>query len=148
MEPFGQYTDSYYYGNRAAGVLPICTKTKKILLGYRSVECNEPHTWGLFGGKAEGEEPIEEIAMREFYEETGCNVDVELLPALVFRDKSHGFEYHNFVGLVDEEFTPRLNWENEKAKWFTYQEALDLKYDLHFGLSKWLQNLRDYYSDI
>lgn len=127
LKPFGQVGDSYYHGNAAAGILPICSATKKILLGYRSLDCNEPHTWGIFGGKSDDEnESMREVAVREFYEETGYNGPLELIPAFVYEDRSHNFEYHSFIGVVPTEFVPRLNWENEKAKWFTYEEAMKL----------------------
>lgn len=149
LKPFGQYTDTKYYGNYGAGILPICKSTNRILLGYRSLETNEPHTWGLFGGKLDDDEDIsmiQQVALRELYEETGYRGKIELLPAYVFEDRKHKFEYHNFIGLVDKEFKTYLNWENEKTQWFTYDEILnDLKYDLHFGLSKWINDLSRYY---
>lgn len=151
LQPFGQYGGTKYWGNFAAGILPICTVTKRILLGFRGLEANEPHTWGLFGGKLDDDEDasqLQEVALRELYEETRYRGEIKLLPAYVYKDTSHKFEYHNYIGLVNEEFKTRLNWENEKTEWFTYQQVLDLKYDLHFGVSKWINDLPKYYPEI
>lgn len=151
-KPFYSHDGNKYYGNFGAGVIPICTSTHRILLGYRGLEVNEPHTWGIFGGKLDDDEDasmLTEVAVREFFEETRYNGELELIPAYVFKDEKHNFEYHTFIGLVPTEFEPRLNWENERAQWFTFDEILnDLKYDLHFGISKWIKDLRSYYPNI
>ena len=53
--------DKPFYGDKGAGILPICKKTGRILVAYRSLEVNEPHTWGIFGGKLDEEDGEEEV---------------------------------------------------------------------------------------
>jgi hypothetical protein len=43
-------SDEKFWGNLGAGILPI-SRTGRILIAYRSLDVNEPHTWGIFGGK-------------------------------------------------------------------------------------------------
>lgn len=121
-----------------AGILPIA-KSGKMLVGLRSKEVSYPHTWAPFGGKAETKDMKKE-ALREFREETGYKGDLELFPAHVYEDESHKF--HNFIGLVDEEFTPRLDHETDKAKWVTYKELKQLS-PKHYGLVALLKNSDD-----
>lgn len=127
-----------FWGDCGAGVLPICSETKRILVPYRSLYVNEPHTWGIWGGKLDEEDiTIFDVAEREFIEETHYNGDITLYPGYVFRAK--GFEYHNFIGLLDNEFIPYLNWETESYKWITFEELLKLE-PKHFGLKALLND--------
>jgi len=129
-----------FWGNLGAGVLPICKKTGRILVAYRSKYVNEPHTWGIFGGKLDeedGEDDLQVVAKREFVEETGFSGDVRLIPAYIYKAK--GFEYHNFIGILDDEFEPELDWETEKTKWINFDE-LEKLYPKHFGLKALVQN--------
>lgn len=133
-----------YWGSIGGGVLPICIKTKRILVGLRSSDIMEPHTWGIFGGKLDIDEgvneTIEQAVKRELKEETGYAGSISLKPAYIFKNK--GFEYHNFIGIVNDEFHPSLDWENDDAKWMTYEELINLK-SKHFGLSALLKNSND-----
>ena len=127
------------YVNRiiGAGILPIAP-SGKILIGFRSKECDSPHTWGPFGGKAESNDMKKE-ALREFREETGFKGDLELFPAYIYEDKN--LKFYNFIGLVDE-FKPKLDHETDKAKWVTLTELKQLS-PKHFGLIELLKESGD-----
>jgi 8-oxo-dGTP pyrophosphatase MutT (NUDIX family) len=133
-----------YYGLAGAGILPVCVSTGRVLVGLRSYHVEEPHTWGTFGGKLEIDEGIDETikvaAIRELEEETEYYGHIELVDAYIFTDGS--FSYHNFFGLVDEEFEPELNWENDDAVWYTLEE-LNILSNKHFGLKALLHNSMD-----
>jgi 8-oxo-dGTP pyrophosphatase MutT (NUDIX family) len=124
---FDNDADEKFWGNVAAGCLPICTSTKRILLNYRSIYVNEPHTWSVSGGKIEDDEDIEYGARRELYEETGYNKNIKMIPIFIFRNENKTFEYHNFIGIIDNEFKPKLNWESEDFKWLTFDELLNIE---------------------
>ena len=133
-----------FWGSVGAGILPICRSTGRLLIAHRSRYVQEPNTWGIWGGKLDLEEDeetlddIETAAEREFYEEAGYDGDLELIPSFVYRAPGGNFEYHNFIGIIDEEFSPRLDWENKGFRWMTYEELLKLK-NKHFGLELLLQ---------
>jgi 8-oxo-dGTP pyrophosphatase MutT (NUDIX family) len=130
-----------YWGSCGAGIVVFSKSTRRFLVGFRSGEVMEGHTWGGFGGKLDidevNEQTIQDAAIREMQEETEFNGQIELIKGYVFSDGGK-FEYHNYIGVIEEEFEPTLNWENDKAKWLTYEELLRLK-NKHFGLAKFLR---------
>jgi 2'-5' RNA ligase/8-oxo-dGTP pyrophosphatase MutT (NUDIX family) len=128
-----------FWGSQGAGVLPVARSTGRVLVSYRSSRVNEPHTWGVFGGAIDAGEDPKRAAMREMQEELGCCRDVDLIPGFVFTSSGGGFKYYNFLGLVDEEFKPRLDWETEKAVWMSWSELVALR-PKHFGLEAFMKN--------
>lgn len=139
-------TSTGRWGNTGAGVLPFCSETKRFLLSYRSEYVLEPHTWGIWGGKVDDEDMdnIEETAVREFQEETRYNENIHLIPSYIYKEK--GFTYYNFIGIVESEFEPVLDWENEKHvietedfTWVTLDELLKIN-PKHFGLKALITN--------
>ena len=136
-----------YWGNLGAGILPICGSTGRILIALRSEDVMEPGTYGIWGGKIdlddefdEGDEfdnDIESAALREFNEETGYTNHIDLHQAYIYKDGK--FEYHNFIGILSNEFEPILNWESESYSWLTLDELLRLE-PKHFGLAKLLND--------
>lgn len=120
-----------FWGFKGAGVLVRCSTTERYLLGYRSSQANEGHSWGVFGGAMESKEHSRLAALREFREETKYKGKIYLKLIYVYKDE--GFRFYNYLGNVKEEFQPTLDWENEKAEWFALQ---DFPSPLHFGLRK------------
>lgn len=117
------------WGREAAGALPVACSTGRVLLTLRSQEVLEPGTWGIPGGRMEPNETAEDAAVREMREELGFDGDMILLPVFVYRETE--FVFYNFVALVDDEFEPELDWENDDAGWFGPAE---LPEPLHFGV--------------
>ena len=121
-----------YYGSRgAAGCIIMAQDTGRLMLGRRSENVTEPGTWGSLGGAIEeGSAPMQ-TAMYELFEETGYDGPVRLVPLAPFRTKDGSFCYHNFLAIVEKEFTPRLDHESGGAAWFDYGEWPQ---PLHFGI--------------
>jgi len=137
------------WGTIGAGIVPFCETSKRFLIGLRSKYVMEGLTWGGFGGKLDIDEGVDEsieiAAKREFEEETGYNGEVNLIKGFIFRERS--FEYHNFIGIVNDEFRPILNWENDEARWMTYDELLRLR-TKHFGLERFLKESKDLFENL
>jgi 8-oxo-dGTP pyrophosphatase MutT (NUDIX family)/GNAT superfamily N-acetyltransferase len=105
-----------FWGKRGAGCLVLAQRTGRFLIGLRSSAVLEPGTWGTWGGAIDPDEKDPEAAVRrELVEETGCDQTARLEPLLVFRKR--GFTYHNFLAIVQDEFEPQLNWENDGSQW-------------------------------
>ena len=141
LEEYANDAGEAFWGNVGAGILPISKQTGKILVALRSHAVNEPNTWGAWGGKVDDEhrKDLQGEARREFEEETGYSGHMDLYPAHVFHSQGGGFEYHNFIGTLDEEFEPKSNWETNDHKWVTWDE-LALLSPKHFGLKALLKN--------
>jgi 8-oxo-dGTP pyrophosphatase MutT (NUDIX family) len=139
-DTFDNSSGNAFWGDQGAGVLTICTSTGKILIALRSQYVNEPGTWGIFGGMIDDKKEMsnpELAAKREMQEETGLTSDFKVIPAYVY--KTDGFQYYNFIGLVDNEFKASLDWENEDSKWVTLDELKRIS-PKHFGLEALIKN--------
>jgi len=121
----------------------VAKDTNHILLVLRSALVNEPGTWGLVGGKVDEDEDVSSAVRRDTKEELGYAGNVKLIPSHVF--KADAFEFYNFLGVIPEEFTPRLDWENDDFGWFDLQ---DLPSPLHFGVHSLLANSGEQIKDI
>lgn len=140
-EHYTQSGGQTFWGSMGAGVLPICTTTGRILVAHRSGYVQEPYTWGVWGGKIdEGEGSPKQAALREFNEETQHTGSIKMIDAYIFQKGN--FKYYNFIGLLDKEFQPTLNWESSDYKWLTYDELIELG-SKHFGLHALLENSGD-----
>jgi ADP-ribose pyrophosphatase YjhB (NUDIX family) len=124
-----------FWGKQGAGCIFLAKDTKRILLSYRSSQVLQPHTWGVWGGAIDNNEDPETAVKREVTEEAGYNGNVELVPLTIFQKDT--FRYHNFLAIVDKEFTPELQWETENYKWVDYG---NWPKPLHFGLKYLISN--------
>ena len=123
---------------RAGGVIFLSLKTKRICLFLRSNSVSNPHTWANVGGKIENEEKILIGVSREVREECGFLPKYKkVIPIDVFQSMDGNFIYHSFIVLVDNEFTPKLNSENNGYGWF---DLNGLPKPLHQGTKKILLN--------
>ena len=124
-----------FWGTQGAGVLPIAESTGRILVALRSPHVNEPNTYGVWGGAIDPGEDPKRAAMRELQEEAGYRGKVKLVPAHVYTSPGGDFKYFNFLGVIEEEFKPRMDWETQDYEWVTFDELLDIR-PKHFGLEE------------
>lgn len=120
----------------ASGILPICSSTGRICLGWRSSSVHQGDCWGTFGGAVQAGKTPAESAKTEM-EEVGYHGSIHLHPAYVFT--SGNFKYYNFIGVVPDEFAySGGSWETDYITWASYEEIVeDMKTrpgDYHSGL--------------
>jgi 8-oxo-dGTP pyrophosphatase MutT (NUDIX family) len=139
----------------AAGVLPICKKTGRIMLIRRGMDQSNPGTWATFGGKFEDGEDLDpkQTALREFVEESGYKGKFKLSSKPIDVYNSNHLKFYTFIGLFDEEFIPDLETADEAIDygWFYLGEFPN---DLHPGVSeifienkKTIENIICFYQD-
>jgi len=112
-------------GGGASGILPVCTKTRRLCLAWRSRNVHIGNCWGTVGGAIQRGMSPAESAIEEMREETGYSGNMQILDAFVF--VSGKFRYFNFLGLVDREFAfnpeSGYSWETDHIEWMTYEKA-------------------------
>ena len=116
----------------AAGIIPICTTTGRILLCQRNEEGSHPLMWGLFGGTFEEVDRLPKVtAKREFKEETKYDGGYKLSTTPIDTNETNFLTYYTYVGLFDNEFEPDVNGddvhsqENVGYGWFYLDEMPD-----------------------
>ena len=119
-----------FWGRAAAGCLILARETGRILIPHRSEHCQQPNTWGTWGGAIDSGESPEQAVLRELAEEAGLAAPEEIIPLFVFEHTS-GFRYYNFLVTVSAEFEPNINWETQGFEWFVFGDWPD---PAHFGL--------------
>jgi len=102
---------------KAVGGIIVSKSTGNVLTLLRSKKESHPNTWTFCGGKLENNELEHSALLREMNEELG-NIEVDkVIPFHRYQSRSKDFIYDTFIVLVDEEFTPTLNWENSGYAW-------------------------------
>jgi 8-oxo-dGTP pyrophosphatase MutT (NUDIX family) len=129
-----------FWGKQGAGAIIMAKSTGRFLVPFRSAMVEQPNTWGVWGGAIDSGEDPKLAAKREVQEEAGYRGgDVIMVPLYVFHDQKSGFKYYNFLAVIDDEFTPNLNWETENFEWVDFDKIRHLE-PLHFGLKALLQH--------
>lgn len=122
----------------AAGVLIICTGTKRALIEKRN---DRGQFWGTFGGMVDIKDlTIKNAVIRELKEETGYVDAIVLLP--IFDFIRNDFTYHTYLGFVEEEFVPILSSESMDYAWCNWQELWEIEPKLS-GFNSFLENVGD-----
>ncbi len=126
-----------FWGKQGAGSIILAKSTSRLLLPFRSARVEQSNTWGVWGGAIdEGDDPKATVK-KEMKEEVGYTGTIlDIIPLYVFKDQRTGFQYHNFITIVPEEFQPKLNWETEDYDWVDFG---DWPQPLHFGLKALIQ---------
>jgi len=110
---------------KSAGILLIKRNPLRVLIVHPSGAYNRNAPWSIPKGKVEKEETIEDAARRETHEEVGIESPVELksLGDVVYKSGKRVYAYY---GEIDESTTPVINWEVDKAEFFTLEKAEEL----------------------
>ena len=112
------------------GAIILSKSTMRCLFLLRSIK--QAGTWGLPGGKIEGNELPLAGLLREIREETSFDLnDKKLVPIETFTSENNRFLYHTFLIIVEDEFIPQLN---EEHKGFCWVNIDDYPRPLHAGV--------------
>jgi len=139
------WQDKGEYYKAGAGIMPICETTGRVLLFLRKYIPGDDNSgrWATAGGLMKDDEikmnvdvGSRECALREFKEETGQKDPfTRLISSYVYKSSDGSFRYYNFIGIVTEEFKPKLNEEHDEYKWFSTDDLKLVPRELfHFGL--------------
>jgi 8-oxo-dGTP pyrophosphatase MutT (NUDIX family) len=102
---------------KAVGGIIVSKNTGNVLTLLRSHKESHPLTWTFCGGKLEKDEQEHSALLREIKEELGDVAIDKVIPFHRYQSRSKDFIYDTFIVLVEEEFTPNLNWENSGYAW-------------------------------
>lgn len=101
----------------AVGVWFYAVKTSRYLYLMRN-DPKHPNAWGLPGGKLNDGETLLEGMQRECSEEIGFFPEaVKIVPVEKFTSPDNRFNYHTFICIINDEFTPVLNREHKGYAW-------------------------------
>jgi len=111
----------------AAGVLPVCPKTGRILLVRRGQNQDQPGEWACFGGGFENDLDADPKAnaKREFKEESRYEGQYKISKMPLHVQKNNHIDFYTFIGIFDEEFKPDIESEGEAVDygWFYPDET-------------------------
>lgn len=120
---------------QSVGAHVLALSTGRLLLGQRSKLVDEPGLWSTFGGGVDAGESHEEALYRELEEEAGFRGEFQTFDFLWTGDGPR-VAYHNYLCVIEDEFTPVLNFETSTYLWF---EPSRFPRPLHFGVQKCYQ---------
>lgn len=123
----------------AAGIV-LLSVNGRVLLLQRSGVGDHADEWALPGGKVEGDESLEDAAIRE------CNEEIGFKPnklTVLTRQFMEDVDYTTFIATVPKEFKPSLDDEHTDFVWVRPEEAAKQVSPgkLHPGLDIVLQRL-------
>lgn len=119
-----------------SGALIYALNTNRFLFLHRA---NGKHkdAWGLVGGTNESGESPWSALQREILEEIGTVDIIKVIPLESFVSNDNAFQFHTYLGIVEEEFLPILNDEHTGYAWVSLGKWPK---SLHHGLRNTLQN--------
>ena len=103
----------------AAGILPLCPKTGRILLVLRGRNQPSPLTWACWGGKFEDGVDItpKDCAKREFKEESMCGELYSISKKELYMTNSNHLQFWTYLAVFRNEFIPNIEIEKEAESW-------------------------------
>lgn len=103
------------------GSLFYCWTTQRFFFVLRGQDCPRPNTWGLVGGKLEEGETLTQGLHREILEELGFQPEIrKTIPIDTYENIDQSFKYYTWLLIVDKEFIPDLNHENQGYAWVSF----------------------------
>jgi 8-oxo-dGTP pyrophosphatase MutT (NUDIX family) len=116
----------------ASGALIVSRGSRRTLVGQRTKNMRFfPSLWAQWGGLMNPGESPEEVAIREFREETGFKSNIDAIHQLTANDNGDVF-YHNHLFVIRNEFSPNLSNEHDAFEWIKFE-------DIRLNDKRWLE---------
>ena len=147
------YRDLFEPGHITGSAFLISYDKQKVLMNYHS----KLKKWVGFGGHADGEADIFNVAKREVQEESGIeniiavsndilDIDVHDIPENIKEPKHRHFDIRYLFFVADKKYEDfQMSDESQELRWCSYNEACNLinpkDEDLFRLLGKWQQSL-------
>lgn len=110
----------------SAGCVLLAEDTGRWGLQRRSDRVNDSGLWACWGGGRDPGESLEQTVRRELAEESGYTGDLTLVPL------HKNSRYATYIGIVPQEFKPRINHESDAWCWRAFDSWPE---PLHPGLA-------------
>ncbi len=124
-----------------AGILAFDKKTGRTLLARRGLKGSEPNCWAPFGGTHEEKDEIpRNTAIREFREESGCDVPYSLSKKPFYINDDNHVKFYTYLALFDEQFPVKINAESLDYEWFDVNLLPD---NLHPGVKELFEEKKE-----
>lgn len=106
----------------AVGAFIYCRTTNRFLFLLRDGP-KFKSTWGLAGGKVEKDESLHDALEREIKEEISIDISLnKAIPIEQFTSSDKNFIFHTYLVIVENEFTPVLNFEHRGYCWVNLED--------------------------
>jgi uncharacterized protein len=123
-----------------AGILCFSKSTSRFLLIQRSHEVDTARgKWSFPAGFVRRGEDPQTASFREFVNQTDFDGEMEVDLLAEVYDEEYSETFHAFLGFVEAEFTPVLDFKAQQFKWVTLKELLSTK-NLHPGVAALLKD--------
>lgn len=119
-----------------AGILAFDKSTGRVLLGRRGMDTGmyDRNCYSPFGGTFEKKDGNPRTtAIREFSEETGCQVPYQLSKKPFFINDDNHVKFYTYIGIFEKEFPVKINNESLDYCWF---DIKSLPENLHPGVKE------------
>ena len=102
-----------------AGIFAIDKNSGKILLCKRGLDTSFSEMWAVFGGTFEETDVTpKKTAKREFYEETGSDVNDQISKEPFFINSNRLIDFYTYLGIFNGQPEIRINEESLSYGWF------------------------------
>ena len=146
------YRDLFTPGHITGSALLVSEDRKRVLMNHHK----KLNKWICFGGHADGEEDILNVAKREVQEESGIDnitaplddvldIDIHKIPETLKEPSHRHFDIRCVFAVADKKYEKfKISDESKELKWCNYREACTLIDSNDVGmlrlLTKWYES--------
>ena len=99
-----------FWGKQGVGCIFLAKTTSRLGISHRSMQVEQPGTWGTIGGAIDDGEDPEYATIREAEEEVGYHMQHGDYLIKLDLFESGTFRYTTFLYVIESEFNTKGNW--------------------------------------